>query len=60
MFRSGKTCRLIALCIERYNAKKFGRNDGDGSSARNSSAQKPVFQANLQIRVVVFENMYGR
>ncbi len=27
IFRTGKTWRLIALCIERYNAKKFGRND---------------------------------
>ncbi len=29
--------------------------EGDGSSAR-----KPAFQANLQISLVVFENMYGR
>jgi hypothetical protein len=34
--------------------------EGDGSSARNSSARKPAFQANLQISLVVFENMYGR
>jgi hypothetical protein len=28
---------------------------GDGSSARNSSARKPVFQANFQISFAVFE-----
>ncbi len=28
---------------------------GDGSSARNSSAQKPGFQANFKISLAVFE-----
>jgi hypothetical protein len=33
-------------------------HQGDGSSARNLSARKPVFQANLQIRLAVFETTF--
>ncbi len=46
------------LSWRQHKIQKYNNARGKESSARNSSARKPVFQANFKISLAVFEKQY--